>query len=59
MSIMIIHNTVMQMLKISTIPKKEALAEWKKIHKVWMMMMIAAGLIWAGEAQRGIEKLTK
>ena len=33
------------------IPQKAALADWKKV-KVWMMMMIAASLIWAGAAEK-------
>ncbi len=33
------------------IPQKAALADWKKV-KVWMMMMIAASLMWAGAAEK-------
>ena len=33
------------------LPQKAALADWKKSHKV-LMMMIAAGLMWAGAAKK-------
>ena len=33
------------------VPQKAALADWKKSHKVWMIMMIAASLMWAGAAE--------
>ena len=32
------------------VPQKAALADWKKSHKV-SMMMIAASLMWAGAAE--------
>ena len=34
------------------VPQKAALADWKKSHKVWMMMMIAASLMLAGAAEK-------
>ena len=36
---------------MAKIPQKAALANWKKV-KVWMMMMIAASLMWAGAAEK-------
>ena len=33
------------------IPQKAALADWKKVL-VWMMMMIAVNLMWAGAAEK-------
>ena len=43
------------------LPKKAALADWKKVN-VGMMIIIAEGLIWAGTAetiQSDTEKLIK
>ena len=34
------------------VPQKAALADWKKSHKVSMMMMIAVSLMWAGAAEK-------
>ena len=34
------------------VPQKVALADLKKSHKVWMMMMIAASLMWVGAAEK-------
>ena len=44
---------------IESYHKRRALADWKTNHKFWMMMMIPAGLMWAGAAQSGTEKLAK
>ena len=39
-----------------SLPRKAVLADWKKV-KVWMIMMIAAGLMWA-EAIEKFENFT-